>query len=306
MSTATPPLVSVVIPTRNRPSLVVRGVKSALAQTLTDIEVIVVVDGPDEKTVEALSAIKDSRLHTVALPASVGGSEARNIGVQKGRGKFIALLDDDDEWHPSKLSRQHNTAERSKLRFPVVTCRIIARRPEGDEVWPSRPIRIGESMSEYLLCREGSFRQGEGFIQTSTLFVPRDLLLWVPFKAGLPRHQDWDWMIRAAAYPGVKITWVWDTLVIYHIDGYRKSVSAGRALAPSIEWISNNKHVTPKARAYFYATQIAVRCHSFGVFCLVVRKTIRYPRAFLIAMGLALTPRSLVSMLRPRSVLKHA
>jgi len=306
MSTSTPPIVSVVIPTRNRPSLVVRAVSTALAQSLTDIEVVVVVDGPDLETVAALAAIKDPRLHTAALPASVGGSEARNIGVKNARGKFIALLDDDDEWYPDKLSRQYDVATRSKLRFPVVTCRIIACRPEGDEVWPTRPIRIGESMSEYLLCRDSSFRQGEGFIQTSTLFVPRDLLLWVPFQTGLPRHQDWDWMIRASAYPGVKVTWVWDTLVIYHIDSYRKSVSAGGALAPSIQWISGNKHVTPKARAYFYATQIAVRCQSIGTFFLVVRKTIGHPRAFFIAMCLALTPRSIVSMLRPRSELTHA
>jgi glycosyltransferase involved in cell wall biosynthesis len=306
MSMSTPPAVSVVIPTRERPDLVVRAVKSALAQTLTDIEVIVVVDGPDTATLEALAGLRDIRLHIVALPASVGGSEARNIGVKKGRGRFIALLDDDDEWYSNKLSRQLNIATKSKVRFPVVTCRIVARRPAGDQIWPSRPIRAGESMSEYLLCREASFRQGEGFIQASTLFVPRDLLLWVPFQSGLPRHQDWDWMIRAAAYPGVKITWVWDTLVIYHIDAYRKSISAGGALAPSIDWISGNKHVTPKASAYFYATQVAVRCRTVGVFFLVVRKTIRYPRAFLIAMGLALTPRSLVYLLRSRSVLKHA
>jgi glycosyltransferase involved in cell wall biosynthesis len=306
MSTSTPPIVSVVIPTRNRPGLVVRAVNSALAQSLAEIEVVVVVDGPDLETLAALAAIKDPRLHTAALPASVGGAEARNIGVKNAHGKFIALLDDDDEWYPDKLSRQYDVATRSKLRFPVVTCRIIARRTEGDEVWPARPIRIGESMSEYLLCRDSSFRQGEGFIQTSTLFTPRDLLLWVPFQTGLPRHQDWDWMIRASAYPGVKVTWVWDTLVIYHIDPYRKSVSAGGALAPSIQWISGNKHVTPKARAYFYATQIAVRCQSIGTFFLVVRKTIGHPRAFFIAMCLALAPRSVVSMLRPRSELTHA
>jgi glycosyltransferase involved in cell wall biosynthesis len=296
MSTATPPIVSVVIPTRNRSELVVRAVQSALAQSLTDIEVIVVIDGPDAETTQALSTINDVRLQAVLLPESVGGSEARNIGARKGRGKFIALLDDDDEWYPDKLTRQLNVAKKSKLRFPIVTCRITARRPAGDEIWPSRPMRMGESMSEYLLCREGSFRQSEGFIQASTLFVPRDLLLWVPFESGLPRHQDWDWIIRAAAYPGVKITWVWDALVI----------NAGRTVEPSIDWISSNKHITPKARAYFYATQIAARCRSFEVFCLVVRKTIRYPRAFLIAMGFALTPRPIIYLLRPRSVLKHA
>jgi len=261
--------------------------------------VIVVIDGPDATTAEVLAAITDARLRTVALPASVGGAEARNVGVREARSEFIAFLDDDDEWLPSKLSTQLDVARRSNSRFPVVACRVIARRPQGDEVWPARPIRPKESMSEYLLCREKSFRQGEGFAQTSTLLVPRDLLLCVPFQSELPRHQDWDWIIRAAIYPGVQIAWVWDALTIYHIDAYRKSISSGSSLAPSIDWITGNPHITPKARAYFFATQVAVRCRSLKVLCLVVRETVRYPRALLIALGLALVPRSLVHLLRP-------
>ena len=79
-------MVSVVIPTRNRPTLVVRAVKSALAQTLTDIEVIVVIDGQDPETFEALHAIVDLRVRVISLSESVGGSEARNVGVRAGSG----------------------------------------------------------------------------------------------------------------------------------------------------------------------------------------------------------------------------
>jgi glycosyltransferase involved in cell wall biosynthesis len=306
MNRSIKPIVSVVIPTRNRAALVLRAVKSALAQTLYEIEVVVVIDGPDPATVEALGSIRDARLHTITLPISVGGSEARNIGIQRGYGEFVALLDDDDEWFPQKLVAQLAAARSSTHRYPVVTSRLIARRPDGDEIWPHRLIRDDESMSEYLFCREESIRQGEGFIQTSTLLVPRELMLQVPLKSGLARHQDWDWLIRAAAYPGVKIIWVWDVLVIYHIDANRRSVSAGRSLAPSTNWINGNNLVTPKARAYFYATQVAVRCDSLSAFFAVVRRTIRYPRAFLIGMSLALTPRSLVSQLRTKSVVEHA
>jgi glycosyltransferase involved in cell wall biosynthesis len=306
MSTVTGPVVSVVIPTRNRPQLVVRAVKSALAQTLTQIEAIVVVDGPDAETVAALAAIDDRRLRTITLASSVGGSDARNIGIANGHGEFIALLDDDDEWSPEKLSLQLEAARKTEPRTPVVTCRLIARRPDTAEVWPTRPMRPREAMSEYLFCREASIRQGEGFIQTSTLFVPRDLMLRLPFRSGLPRHQDWDWLIRAAAHPEVEFVWVWDPLVIYHIDAYRKSVSAGYALAPSIDWVTGNHQVTPKARAYFYATQIAVRCRTPGTLWSIVRKTVRYPRALLIAVSLALTPRTLVDRLRPGKVLNHA
>lgn len=300
------PLVSVIVPTCGRPSLVLRAVKSALIQTLADIEVVVVIDGPDHDTAAALATITDSRVSMVGLSMSVGGSEARNIGIRRSRGEFIALLDDDDEWLPSKLSRQLDVARKSKKLFPVVTCRLIARRPIGDEVWPSRSMGSGESMSEYLFCRSASIRQGEGFIQSSTLFVPRALMMQIPFRTGLPRHQDWDWLIQASNHPRVEFTWVWEPLVIYHIDGYRKSVSGGRSLEPSVDWVDQNSLVTPKARAYFYATQVAVRCRNSAAFWLVVRNTIRYPRAFSIAMGLALVPRGLVYRMRPMKVLTHA
>jgi glycosyltransferase involved in cell wall biosynthesis len=306
MDDSTKPIISVVIPTRNRAGLLLRAVKSALEQAFKEIEVIVVVDGFDPVTAESLASVHDPRLHTIALPISVGGSEARNIGIQRARGEFVALLDDDDEWTPQKLFTQLAAARSSTYRYPVITSRLIARRPDADEIWPRRRMRDDESMSDYLFCREESIRQGEGFIQTSTLLVSRELMLVVPFRAGLPRHQDWDWLIRVAVYPGVKIICVWDTLVIYHIDAYRGSVSAGRSAGPSTDWINGNALVTPKARAYFYATQVAVRCGSLGALLSVIRNTIRYPRAFLIAMSLALTPRSLVSQLRTKGVVNHA
>ena len=161
-----------------------------------------------------------------------------------------------------------------------MTCRLIARRPISDEIWPARQIERRESMCDYLLCREASIRQGEGFIQSSTLLVPRALLLQVPFTSGLPRHQDWDWLIKASAHPGVAFLWVWDPLVIYHISS--------------------------RARAYFYATQIAVRCKTPATLWRVICNTLRHPRALLIGMGLALVPRSLVYSLRRRGILTHA
>jgi len=303
------PIASVVIPTRNRPNLVIRAIKSALAQTLSAIDVIVVIDGPEQNgnaTADAVAAINDRRVTTIQLPFSVGGSEARNVGIRISKAEFIALLDDDDEWSPNKLSRQLELVKQSTGRFMVATCRLIARRPASDEIWPARQIGPFESMSEYLLCRENSIRQGEGFIQTSTLFVPRDLLLEIPFNPALSRHQDWDWLIRASVHPGVEFVWAWEPLVVYHIDTARKSISGDPAPGASESWIIGNRLVTPKARAYFYATQIAARCKTPATFWNVFRNTLRHPRAFLIAMGLALTPRSLVNFLRPRSVLNHA
>ena len=83
------PLVSAVIPTRNRPLLVCRAVRSALDQTFGAIEVVVVVDGPDPETEKALNSIADSRLRMIALPNNVGGGEARNVGVRAAKGNTL-------------------------------------------------------------------------------------------------------------------------------------------------------------------------------------------------------------------------
>jgi glycosyltransferase involved in cell wall biosynthesis len=282
-----------------------RAVESALAQHLREIEVVVVIDGPDQATSSALGTIEDPRVITIGLQCPVGGAEARNAGVRKSRGEYVAFLDDDDEWSPNKLLLQLELARKSTQLYPVVTCRLIARRPTGDEIWPARMMNPDESMSEYLLCREASIRQGEGFIQTSTLLVPRSLLLEAPFRSGLPRHQDWDWLIRASIHEGVEFLWVWEPLVIYQIDAAKKSVSGGRSVSASLDWVNNNCLLSPKARAYFYATQIAARCDAPAMLWTVIRNTIRYPRAFAIAMGLALTPRGVVDLLRPRRAMAH-
>jgi glycosyltransferase involved in cell wall biosynthesis len=101
------PLVSVVIPTRDRNVGVRRAVASVLRQTLTDLEIIVVDDGSVDPTREALgSVISDTRLTFHRNESATGPSAARNVGAELARGSFVAYLDSDDEWHPTKLERQ--------------------------------------------------------------------------------------------------------------------------------------------------------------------------------------------------------
>ncbi|MDQ1489266.1 MAG: hypothetical protein QOJ23_1780 [Actinomycetota bacterium] len=95
-----------VIPTRFRPELVTRAVGSVLAQTFTDFEVVVVVDGPDDETRAALVQVGDDRVRVIVLPEKGGAPNARNVGAGAARGRWTALLDDDDEWLPEKLTRQ--------------------------------------------------------------------------------------------------------------------------------------------------------------------------------------------------------
>jgi glycosyltransferase involved in cell wall biosynthesis len=81
------PLVSLVIPTRHRPKLVLRAIHSVLNQTHREIELIVVVDGPDAATVTAVQSVEDPRLQLVINPRSLTAAGARNIGAEPFYGR---------------------------------------------------------------------------------------------------------------------------------------------------------------------------------------------------------------------------
>ena len=251
------PLVSAVIPTRNRPALVERAVRSALRQTLTELEIIVVVDGPDRATIAGLQAIKcnDRRLRVLPLARNVGGSDARNAGVKAAKGRWIALLDDDDEWMPDKLEKQLALGEASPHRFPVISSKVIGRTPAADYVWP-RSAPSGP-IADYLMRRTGLF-QGEGLLQSSTLVGLRELFQTCPFMSGLRRHQDWDWLIRVLRLPGVGLEFVPEPLAIWHVEEDRGSICSIRDWRYSLDWINKMRSdLSAETYAAFLLTDLS-------------------------------------------------
>jgi glycosyltransferase involved in cell wall biosynthesis len=251
------PLVSAVIPTRNRPKLVKRAALSALHQTFSNIEVIVVVDGPDPLTTQELETIADPRLRVISLARSEGGAGARNAGAEAAEGDWIAFLDDDDEWMPSKIEQQLKTALRSHHRIPVVSSRIIARTPHRDYIWPRRLPSPHEHISDYLFSRSTLF-QGEGLIATPTLFTRRELLLEVPFRRGLKKHQDWDWVMRAAKAEGVGFEFAEQPLAICYMDQGRPGISNTDEWRFSLSWANEMRsYSTPEAYAGFLLIVVA-------------------------------------------------
>lgn len=248
------PLVSVVIPTRGRAALVQQAVRSVLAQTFQDFEIVIVIDGPDPESSEALQCFREPRLHIVDLEENVGGSEARNIGVRFARGRWITLLDDDDEWFPDKLEKQWKIASSLTGRYLFVASRFIERTEGAERVLPRRMPAPGEKVSEYLFVRRG-WQSGEGFLQTSTWFVSRALMLKVPFTRGLKRCQDVDWLLHATAMPEVEVRVVPEVLAVFHHDESRPRVSRTADWRFLYSWaLANKKYLTRRAFSFFVAT----------------------------------------------------
>jgi glycosyltransferase involved in cell wall biosynthesis len=268
-------------------------VQSALAQTLKEIEVIVIIDGPDEASRVVLAGIENSRLRVIELPVSGGASEARNVGVSNAQGKWIAFLDDDDEWLPKKLELQIEVADCSQYKFPIIACCLIARTPKGEFIWPKKLLTPSEQLSEYLLARNTLF-QGEGLIQTSMIFTKKDLLQKVPFKSGLQRHQEWDWLLRVSRLEGVGIEFVPEPLAIWYAEEERKSISGKNNWRYSLAWIQENRHlVTPRAYAAFVMTvvsMLAARERDWKAFWLLLQEAMQFgkpkPIDFLLYTGM--------------------
>lgn len=98
------PLVSVVIPVYNGEAFVGQAIESVLAQTWPNVELIVVNDGSTDRSAEVIGRYRD-RLVLVQQP-NQGVAAARNAGMSRAHGEFVALLDQDDWWRPEKLARQ--------------------------------------------------------------------------------------------------------------------------------------------------------------------------------------------------------
>ena len=252
-------LVSVVIPTKGRPIIVQRAVKSVLNQTLQQLELIVVVDGEDSETVAGLESLNDKRLCILTLPESLGGAEARNIGVRKAHADWIAFLDDDDEWLPNKLERQLACARTSRARLPVVCSAYIGRSDAGDAPFGRRAPVPSEPISDYMFCRMG-FSYGENAIATSVLFVPRELMISVPFDPDLRRHQDWDWALRALNTPGAALCYIAEPLSIYNMPENLLRLSEHDDWKYSLNWCrARRNYFTSRAISFFIATECLTR-----------------------------------------------
>lgn len=130
-------LVSIVIPAYNAAFTISDTVKSALAQTHSKLEVVVVDDGSSDDTNNIVKDLQntDSRLRLVTQENS-GVALARNTGIDNSSGKYLAFLDADDLWHPEKISRQLQTLVQSNSEFVYSPFRVIDE--DSNVTWTPR------------------------------------------------------------------------------------------------------------------------------------------------------------------------
>jgi glycosyltransferase involved in cell wall biosynthesis len=185
------PTVSVIIPVFNRQDVLRRAVDSVLAQTFSGYELIVVDDASTEPIADAIShALDRPNARLVRHDRNRGAAAARNTGADAARGRYIAFLDSDDEWHGEKLARQ--VAFMQAQADCRASCTGFALLGDG-AVFDRRLPPPTSDLDEVLWgCR---------ISPGTTLMVERTLWDAVgPMDETLGRLEDWDWMILAAKH----------------------------------------------------------------------------------------------------------
>jgi glycosyltransferase involved in cell wall biosynthesis len=296
------PLVSVVIPTLHRPNLVLRAIHSVLNQTHKEIEVIVVVDGPDEHTITAVRSMEDSRLQVVINPRSLTAAGARNVGADRATGEWIAFLDDDDEWLPNKLERQ--IAFGSEREPALVSCLSRVVTPVATYVLPQMIYDNSTPLDEYLFDHRSLFR-GPGFVQTSSYLLPRRLFDRVRFNVESP-HDDWELILRLSKQLGIRIETVPEVLVVLYFEENRGNLTSSTTWSASLSWLERMRPIiTPRAYSSFclgVAGSRAAKEGDYAAFLELLYRAFRTgsPRLWHVMLFLTywLTPRGLRQHLR--------
>lgn len=188
--------ISVVITHFNRIDLLRRAVESVLNQTHAPHEILLIDDCTPGLEIDAIQARLpcDRRIRIYRTPRNSGAQVARNLGIDLAEGEFIALMDSDDEWIPSKLAMQLLLLQSTNS--DLCACdvaiqyqgqptqrRILRPRFNGD------PIRFIANMG--------------GHMQTSTLLVRAAVAKTLRFDESVKKYQDWDFVFR------------------FHLNGYR-------------------------------------------------------------------------------------
>jgi len=207
------PLVSVIIPTRNRGEQLLQALRSVLAQSYAALEIIVVDDASSEDMRVVVATLDDPRIRLLRHAERRGGGAARNTGIRAASGDWIAFLDDDDEWLPDKLARQ---MERVRIapggEVPVVYTGEQYVDAAGDVLRILRPRKQGWILKDLLF--------GNYVGSTSTVLAARSALLAVDgFDENQRSCQDWDlWIRMAERCPFYAAA---EPLVIRHVYGQR-------------------------------------------------------------------------------------
>lgn len=242
-------MISVVIPFYNNSHSIQRCLESVLAQTFKDIEVLLINDcSPDWNKAESIiNSFDDLPILVIHHEVNKNGAVARNTGINKASGDYIAFMDADDEWEQNHLQNLKNAIDKDNDVY-FSSCRVLSK---SEYVLPKHDIKSSNSIGEFLFCENG-------FIQTSSIMIKSTLAKKCLFNEKLRRHQDYDFLLRLEDI-GANFKWCKPVTTIVHWETNDIDKKGG-TWQFSLEWFEEyKKYLTTKAQTYFIYKNVVVR-----------------------------------------------
>lgn len=214
-------LVSVIIPTHRRSETVARAVESALRQSHTELEILVIDDNglgsaEQTRTRSVLEPyIREGSVMYIPQHENKGANAARNLGVKHCSGEYVAFLDDDDEWMPSKIEKQLSAME-AEPTIGVVYSPVIIQYDDLGLQYTTRPRLRGHIHDQLLI---------ENYVGAmAAVLIRRAALVENELDETLPARQDYDLWIRISKK--WKFELVNETLAIVHAKNTATRITA--------------------------------------------------------------------------------
>ena len=241
------PLISIIIPTFNRASMLDNSIESVRQQTFSDWELIIVDDASTDETENVIRKhmAEDIRIRYIKHNSNIGANATRNRGIQESSGDYIAFLDDDDRWNPDKLSLQYDYFKEHPD-VGVVYCGYRYIDQNSKSIFKIEWPRYMGDVSVILLRNN--------FIGSSVPLFKRECFeLAGQFDEKLTSCQDWDMWIRIAQI--FHFSYINKILVDIVVHGHQISVNLKSKIESRQRLLEKHEYLLNKNRpmlAHYY------------------------------------------------------
>ena len=176
-------LVSIISPSYNCGEFILDTIHSVQAQSYTYWELIIVDDCSRDNTCSVIEQVKDNRIHIIKNDHNSGAAVSRNKALKYAKGRWIAFLDCDDLWEPTKLEKQIRFMEQNGYSFSYTKYQEMNENGENTGVIVSGPARISEA-GMFAFCWPGCLTvmydaNQVGFIQIEDIKKNNDYAMWL-------------------------------------------------------------------------------------------------------------------------------
>lgn len=176
-------LVSIIMPTYNCGRFIGESIRSVLAQTYTNWELLIVDDCSTDNTAEVVAAFTDPRIHYQRNEHNSGAAVTRNTALRMAKGRYIAFLDSDDLWLPEKLEKQIAFMQQNGYAFTYANYQIM----NEDGSLTGKQLKMPTSLTYYQYCCNTAIgcltvvidKQQTGYFLMPNIKSSHDMALWL-------------------------------------------------------------------------------------------------------------------------------